>query len=78
MKVFVRCLQILLMGVSFKSRGWSISHTSQKNACKMWGKLLVLSVLNLSQCCVHSCCTILVCGEKTQRVFDRELHDFFE
>lgn len=64
MKVFVHCLQVLPMGVSFKSWGWSISHTSQKNACKMCGKLLVLSGLNLSQGCVHSCRTILVCRGK--------------
>lgn len=63
----VHCLQTFLMGVSFKSRGWPISHTSQKNACKMWGKLLVLSVLNLSQRCVHSCRTISVCGGKKLR-----------
>lgn len=64
MKVFVHCLQVLLKGVSFKSWGWSISHTSQKNACKTCRKLLVLSGLNLSQGCVQSCRTILICKGK--------------
>lgn len=56
--------QVLLMGVSFKSQGWSISHTSQNNAWKMWGKLLVLAVLNLSHRCSCNFHTNVVCRGK--------------
>lgn len=78
MKVFVHCLQVLLMGVSFKSWGWPMSQTSQKNACKMCGKLLVLSGLNLSRVLFIAVVPFWYSGGKTQRLFDNDLHDFFE
>lgn len=55
-----------------------MSQTSQKNACKMCGKLLVLSGLNLSRVLFIAVVPFWYSGGKTQRLFDNDLHDFFE